>query len=294
MAEITKSMTITKINNVLAKGGNITFKAGTYDITDTLILCNNSNIKCEKGVEFKKKTPKAILMTKVAKTTTAYKGAHDITWDGGTFIGNTNTSQSNMISIVHAKNVTLKNMDMQKCVALHFIEVNASQNVDILGCVFSDHVTKAGKEHKECIQIDYAGYDGLAYANKTDKTYDGTHCQNIKIYRCIFKNNLCCIGTHTVSTLDKAHKNIVIEENVAIGRDSNKEDCVFAKILNFNGVEITGNCIEAFNKGIFVNRMATGHFNSGGTQKLSGYKYSANITARNNMFKNCLTDMMIK
>lgn len=283
MNEIKKNMSIDKINAILAKGGDIHFGPGTYNVTATMVLASNSHITCDSGTIFNKKTAAAMIMTKTAAKTTVFNGAHDITWEGGTFVGNTNSTQSDMIVLFHAKNITIERVEMKKCVGLHFIEINGCKNVTIKSCKFLNHVTKKGKEHKEAIQIDFANYDGLLYGTASAGYYDGTHCRDITITDCVFEDCPNGIGTHTVTNEDKYHKGITITENDIIGR-GNTAGGVGIKLLNMRDVTISKNVLKNLETGIYVNRMATGHKAHGGTEKLATYKMCQNFRVSGNVF----------
>lgn len=291
MVKITPNMTTKSINNVLALGGKITFAAGTYNLSDTLILTSNSDIKCDGNVVFNKKTSKPMMMTKVTKNTTVFKGAHDITWEGGKFVGDTNSATSNMILLFHAKNVSFVGCTFTGCVGLHFVEINGCKGIKILNCNFSNHKTKSGKEHKESIQIDFANYDGVLYGDAGAKYYDGTHCRDIVIYDCHFNNCRNGIGTHTVTYEDKHHKGITIDY---CKMDGCKLGGMGIKLLNMRDVTVSNCTIENFDNGIYIYKSATGHLNHGGTTKLDSPKMCENITLTNNTLRGNINDLKVK
>lgn len=266
---ISPNMTMGKINEVLSLGGDIVFRPGTYNITNTMVLTSNSNITCEPGCIFKRMAACYIVTTQVNSSTTLYNGAHDISWAGGTFIGNSCGNKSgNMFNIVHAKNIHLSGMVMKKCVHNHFIEINSSKNVTVTNCEFIDHIDKPADEHKECIQIDFAYHGGLAYAAQNSRTYDYTHCEDIYIVKNTFTRNTTCIGTHTQAYADQHHRNIQIIDNVATGNGVVGSNGIFARIVGMDNVLIKGNKISNFGRAVYVRDYTKSRYHNTG--------YSAN------------------
>lgn len=284
VTKINPTMTLKKINSILAAGGDIEFGAGTYKLKGTMILCSNSNIRCVAGTVFVKSSSKPMLQTSVSKKTTKYNGVHDVIWYGGRFDGDGNPAASNMVNLIHAKGIQLKNMVFENCHALHFVEIHACCGVEVNGCSFKNHIDTKGKEYKECVQIDFANYDGLVYADPGDPTYDGTHCSSIDIVGCVFENVTTCIGTHTVTTQNKQHSEILIRNCVARGRGTVGDYGVFARLLNMKNVFITGNTLKNFKEGVLIDRFKTGHKPSGGTEALGDYKRCSQICVRENTF----------
>ena len=90
----------------------------------------------------------------------------------------------------------------------HFIEMDASYNVEIRNCIFRDS-SSSGK--KEAINLDVpdAATGGFTWEGSSmDKTADDT----IYIHNNVFKNLTAGIGTH-MYTPGHPHKNIRIENN---------------------------------------------------------------------------------
>ena len=287
-AEITPDMSMTMIQRVLDKGGDIEFKKGTYKISNTLILFSNSFISCDDGVVFEKHCAPTMFLTNVGYKTTLYKGAHDIVWYGGNFISDVKSkTQSNIFTLFHAQNVTIRDITVQQDYAQHVIEINASKNIKVEGCTFMRH--KPPKDYKEVIQLDFANYAGFTFAPAESPCYDGTHCQGIKIYRNRFEKCGHAIGTHTVSTEAKAHKNIMIIENEYHGLNEG----IFVKLLNMQDVKVAGNDVTRADIMVKLNAMKTETFPHGGTRKVDLGKRNKNVTITENLVDSSTCEVVV-
>ena len=283
MAKIYPSDTMTNIQKKLKAGGTIEFTKGKYSITQTLYLYSKSDIKCEDGVTFYKKCVSAMFMTYVDSTTTKYSGVHDVSFTGGTLVGvNKSNTQSNHMTLCHAKNITIKNVTFQDGNNPHHLEINASKNIKVVGCTFKNHAPI--KAYKECIQIDFANYAGLTYADKSAATYDGTHCQDITILGCKFYDNTHCIGTHTCTTEDKAHKDITISECKA------EHVNVFAKFVNMNHVTACNNIISSADTAFYFPLKTKGVKPHGGDASITP-KYCKNVVLTDNDISYCIQEV---
>lgn len=214
MATIKPGMTATQINKYLKKYREITIKAGVYDLKKTLILHSNTTIFCEDGVIFNRKHGGRMMQTYVTPDTTKYNGVHDVTWTGGKFVANTNSSSAIVIVIVHSRNIKLNNMEITGCRDLHSIEINSSKDVHVNHTSISNQTCREGEEHKEAIQIDFCFKGGLAIegAVESSPVYDHTHCEGIVIFDCTFANVPNGIGTHSISEEEDYHTDIQIEQ----------------------------------------------------------------------------------
>ena len=288
MNTITPKMTMKQRQAVLDKGGQIKFTSGSYSITDTLYLSSNSSVVCDKDVTFVKKCKPAMFMTRVTDKTTKFNGVHDLSWTGGDIVSDvTGSTQSNIFSIVHAKGVLIQNVRFFRDRAQHCIEVNASKDVQIISCTFSDH--KPYKDYKEAIQIDFANYAGLTYAAADAPTYDGTHCRDISIRKCIFSESATAIGTHTVSHADKFHKGILIDYCDYFGDKTG----VFARLLNMRAVTVTNNYVEKALIAVLATTKSKEVLEHGGTVTVDSEKHCKNVTVKQNQLIDCYTDFSI-
>lgn len=214
MFYIDPSYSAKKINKALKEQREITFKGGIYKLTECLILHSDTKITCENSVAFERHHKGRMLQTFADENTTKYNGVHDVSWNGGFFYADTNETPANVITLFHAKNITLENVTVSGCRGYHSIEVNACKGVMIRGCCIKDQSSNPGEDFREAIQIDFANYDGLKIkgAKNTAKCYDNTHCVNIIVFDTVIKDCPNGFGTHSVSYKEDYHKKITLQE----------------------------------------------------------------------------------
>lgn len=274
MNVIKPTMTMKQMQTILNKGGRITFLTGTYNITQTLYLVSGTDITCEADVIFQKKCLPSLFMTKVNSKTTKYNGVKQLSWVGGKIVSEIqDKTQSNLITLVHAKDIHISDLVTLNDYAQHCIEINACRDVIIKGCSFNNH--KPPKAYKEAIQIDFSNFSGLTYADANDPTYDGTHCQNITVFDCSFGNVAHAIGTHTCSHENKAHKDIYISSNNYLAYQL--DDGIFMKCLNMQNVFADHNYITNASIGFKLNATKTETLSHGGTVKVDYGKRNRNV-----------------
>ena len=91
----------------------------------------------------------------------------------------------------------------------HFIEMDASQNVNVNRCTFTGY--KASKRHtSEAINLDTPDKKTRGFTHGWSQ-YDCTPNQNVQITNCIFSNLEKAIGTHQYS-VEKYHTDISISD----------------------------------------------------------------------------------
>lgn len=214
MYYIDPTFTTKKINKALKEKREITFKDGIYKLSECLILHSDTKITCESGVAFERHCKGRMLQTFADENTTKYNGVHDVSWYGGFFYADTNEAFANVITLFHAKNITLENVGVSGCRGYHSIEINACKGIIIQGCCIKDQSSKEGENFREAIQIDFANYDGLKIkgAKNTAKCYDNTHCANIIVIDTVIKDCPNGFGTHSVSYKEDYHKKITLQE----------------------------------------------------------------------------------
>ena len=288
MTTIKPSMTMTRIQKALNKAGDIKIESGTYKITQTLYLKSESKICCEDGVVFEKKCLPSMFMTAVTDKTTKYRGVKNLVWIGGYFRSAvTGKTQSNIITIFHADGVNISKAFFEGGKAPHCIEINASRNVTIGQCQFENHVP--AQAYKEAIQIDFAYYAGLTYADPDVPTYDATHCRNVQIINCNFFKVGHAIGTHTVAHEDKHHAGILVKGCQYVG----SKDGVFVKCLNMQDVIIAANTIRNASRAVFINAVKTEYQTNGVKVKVDNPKRCKDVLIQANGFTGCETEVQV-
>lgn len=282
---------MSRINALLAQGGNFKFVSGIYKIIDRLIIHSNSLIVCE-GAIFKRMCGHSIFRTEVGDGTTKYNGVHDVEFYGGEFWGDGCNDASNMIDIIHSNHIVIDGLDMHKAMKHHFIEINSSHDVIIRNCSFSDHVDDPEARYKEAIQIDFAYHGGLAFTDIDAKTYDGTHCSDITIENNKFINNYVAIGTHTRNGEDaQHHENIIIRSNTAIGKGivPGGSTGSFVRAMNMRHLVIEDNIASNFGCFVLIQEPISGKCFHGGSSRDIKYPYACeDIIIRRNTISNCV------
>jgi hypothetical protein len=286
-------MTSEKIQSCLKeKGCTIKFREGSYSITNTLYLYSDTDIILD-GATLIRKAGCYVFMTYANASTTKYNGQKNITISGGIIIGNGSKKISNLISIVHAQNITIRGLTLKNNVGSHAIEVNSSNNVVIDRCIFDGNIIDRKNPYREAVQIDFAYYGALNYAaGKLSACYDNTHCKSITVQNCLFKGFNVCIGTHTQTKSDEKHTGIYLTGNTAVGIGAVKGYGSCFKLINFEDVLIEGNQISGFARGIEITSSNRFYLANGSTVKkkppyVTGCK---DITIRNNTIQNASAD----
>lgn len=270
-------MSMDKIKSYLQKYRNITFKAGTYNISQMMTVYSGTTVTCEPGVIFKRTCRYQMLEMDANENLKGYGGTHDVSWTGGTFIANNREEDAIVIVLYHCSDIVLKNITVEGCRGYHSIECNSSQNVRIENCVFRNQSSLPDVDYREAVQIDFAYQLGYPYRGTVDApANDGTHCKNITITNCTFENCPNGIGTHTVYEKEKYHENIVIS------------NCTFKNIerwgiqlLSMKNVTIT-NCPTAT---VSVQKRTKGFTLTGDKVKMSKTRYNVNVVIDDNVFE---------
>ena len=97
---ITPNFSTQKINKALKENRYVEFKTGVYELTKPLIVYSNTDIVCQPGVVFKRWHKGRMMQLYVTPDTTKYKGTHDVTWTGGTFVADTNSANANTANAI--------------------------------------------------------------------------------------------------------------------------------------------------------------------------------------------------
>lgn len=268
MATIKPNFTIDKINQYFKKYKNITFKAGTYNITKMMTVYSGTTVTCEPGVLFKRLCKYQMLEMAASEDVTEYNGTHDVIWTGGIFKADTMAEDAIVIVLYHCKNITLQGIIVDGCRGYHSIECNSSANVLIKDCIFKNQTAIPGADYREAIQIDFAYQLGYPYRGSVNaQANDGTHCRDITIKNCAFENVPNGIGTHTVCDKEKYH------ENINIMRCTFKCVSNAIQLLSMKNVAIS----ECDTGHIEVQKRNKGYNLQGDKVKLAKTRYNVNV-----------------
>ena len=219
------------IQSAILEGTTVYFPSGTYLINKCLWNTSNTSTSSalwarpnqklifEPGAVLLRGTDSVnhILYTGNDGGVKGYDGTSDIEIIGATFDENSSlTTNCTALNLSHAKNVKIKNCKfINSSGTWHSIEVNSSKDVYISECIFENN------QNEEDIQIDSANGTGNIGSN------DGTSCDNIHIYNCIFDTQgHVAIGEH-----DRGwHKNIRVYNNIfRSSGDPDRGHCAFTE-----------------------------------------------------------------
>ncbi|MBQ4338508.1 MAG: hypothetical protein IJC37_03715 [Clostridia bacterium] len=238
-------------------GGTVYFPDGTYLVSAALIFYSNQHLKfSDKATVLRndKSTPmtRYLLASHSEPEWGEYDGTHDVVISGGTFDGNSNTTEhSTLVNTVHCNNITIENCRFVNCAHWHFIEINGTQNATVQNCVFDGPTYTYINEglYNEQVQLDMArhGSYGPVYncdGELIDFKSDDTPCRNIVIRNNIFK----CAGFPAVGHHgDIDHHNILIENNIfdgPSGTDGKSRGYIIFRPMVY-GITVKGNAFIA-------------------------------------------------
>ena len=245
------SEAIQKALDSVKKGGTVYFPKGVYCLHSHVKYYSNQDLIFENGATLLRgNSSMTILLTNYCDLTT---GGYDMTENvniiGGIFDANVNFNQNNctQLGFIHSKNTKVINCTFKhQASTWHSLEINASKNTVVDGCVFTD-VTTTGT-NAEMIQIDGATsqtvypWDGLK---------DGTSSCYTTIRNCFFDESQYspAIGNHSNS----AHLYTVIHDNMFVGLSSGRGAISF--VSNMKHIDIYNNTFINCKSG--VNTSAT-------------------------------------
>ena len=208
-------------------GGMLIFAAGTYHFTSTLCIPSNTTILIEDGATLVKTyytgdpwiEPTQSLFQTVSYSHTQtkftkYNGEHDIALIGqGSATIDLDFVKSIALTAAHCQRLTVRGITFKNLNSLHFIELDASKDVEISGNVFTGCVPSP-TQRKEAINIDTPDEETNGFKQGWT-SYDCTPDQNVYIFDNVFENLETAIGTHKYSE-GKYHKNIMITNNTFV------------------------------------------------------------------------------
>ena len=198
-------------------GGELHLNKGTYNLQFPLYIPSNTTVIFEDGVTIKRQDKGTLFIlcsyndVNTGKKFYGYNGVHDIKIIGrGKVVFDKEFGGNAAILMGHTKNILIEGITFARMsdTSAHFIEMDASNNVEIRNCTFEGS-TSGGK--KEAINLDVPdpATGGFTWEGSgQDKTANDT----VYIHNNVFKNLTAGVGTH-MYTPGHPHKNIRIENN---------------------------------------------------------------------------------
>lgn len=224
------SEAIQKALDSVKNGGTVYFPKGVYCLHSHVKYYSNQDLIFENGATLLRGLATMnLLLTNYCDTTT---GGYDMTENvniiGGTFDANVNFSNNNCthLGFIHSKNTKVINCTFKhQATAWHNIEINASKNTVIDGCIFTN-ITTTGT-NGEMIQIDGATAQNVY---PWDSLKDGTPSMFTTIKNCFFDESEFspAIGNHSNNS---AHLYTVIHDNMFVGLSSVRGAINFISVM---------------------------------------------------------------
>lgn len=238
-----------------SKGGTIIIKKGTYNIPNVLYIPSNVTIIFKDGVVLnkgnktgaKKFKPAATMFefvrpsrSKKKRVYGKYNGEKNITLkgEGNVVINMKRYNKGISMTMGHNQNVTITGITFKNMKTGHYIEMDASKNVNVNHCKF---LNATGDTKKEAINLDTPDKTTRGFTHDWSK-YDKTANYNVTIENCYFSNVGRSIGTHQYSG-GKYHTNVVIR-NCKMYK--NQEDPI--RLMNWKNPVITDNIMDTVKK----------------------------------------------
>lgn len=239
-----------------AGGGWVVVRPGVYLITATLRIYANTRLTLLPGAEFRRNVAATMLLNGDAiQNLGGYTGQGNIVIEGGlwnmrgTTVGL--TASAMCISIGHARNITIRGLEIRDLPGYHGIELNSTKDALIDNCRFRGYVDPGSRDFSEAIQLDLA--KGSAYFGGFGP-YDNTVCEDIEIRDCYVGASGTAgttawprgVGSHS-ATVGTRHKRIRITGN-------SFEGCLQYAIVNYayDDTVIANNTISGCGAGIRV------------------------------------------
>lgn len=244
-------------------GGTLTLKKGTYTITNILYVPSNVTIRFKDGVKIVKSKNVGNAKFKAAdgvfqvvpyrlsqkkRKGKKYAGSKNVKFkgEGKVTIDLKYVKNSKAIVTAHCQNVEIDNIIFLHMNTGHFLEVDATKNLHVTNCTFSDASTSTPYT-KEAINIDTPD-PVTGGVNLSWSSLDRTPNMGVTIEKCTFINLQRGIGTHKYSqkksggkwAINCYHQNLTIQNNTF---KNMKDTGVF--MLNWKNVTLQENQFDS-------------------------------------------------
>jgi parallel beta-helix repeat protein len=203
-------------------GAQVLVPPGVYLLGATLRGYNNTRLTLMAGAEFRRNHAGTMFINGDAgQAFGGYTGHSRITIEGGlwnmrgTTVGL--TASAMCISIGHATDITIRDLEVRDLPGFHAIELNSTSHGLIQNCKFRGYVDPGGRDFSEAVQLDLAKSVGVFGGFGP---YDHTPCEDILITGCHFGASGTAgttawprgIGSHS-ATITKWHRRVRISDN---------------------------------------------------------------------------------
>lgn len=167
-------------------GGWVLVPPGTYRCaTLPLRIRRGTRLTLMQGATFRRGAPNTFLLNgDAAQTFGGYTGHGDLVIEGGVWDMRATDNPTNpdmCISIGHARNVVIRDLEIRDVGGYHAIELNSTKNGAVTGCTFRGYLDTGGRDFSEAVQLDGAFrvsvFGGFG-------PYDGTPCEDVVMRDC--------------------------------------------------------------------------------------------------------------
>ncbi|WP_282793682.1 right-handed parallel beta-helix repeat-containing protein [Streptomyces sp. CC224B] len=278
-----------------AGGGQVTVPAGTYVLsTLPLRIRRNTRFTMLPGAVLRRGASETLILNGDANQTFGgYEGHGNIVIEGGVIdmrgTASGLTASAMCISIGHARNVTIQNVEIRDVSGYHAIELNATEHGVVRNCRFLGYVDPGQRDFSEAVQLDLAKMSGVFGGFGP---YDHQASQDIEISGCLFGASGTPgttpwprgIGSHS-ATIDRWHRRIRIVGNTF--RDTTQ---YAVSAYNWDDVTIAANTFQGCGSGVRLRSVIASDPED--TKKPDGTQTGASQTMRDiavtgNTFRTC-------
>lgn len=207
------------------RGGWVLVPPGTYMIGATLRIYSNTRLTLMAGAEFRRNVADTMIINGDAdQNKGGYTGESRITIEGGlwnmrgTVAGLTGDAMC--ISIGHATDITIRDLEVRDVSGFHAIELNSTSHGLIENCKFRGYIDNSSDQSRsfsEAVQLDLAKSVGVFGGFGP---YDHTPCEDILVSGCHFGASGTSgttawprgVGSHS-ATIGRWHRRIRIANN---------------------------------------------------------------------------------
>lgn len=241
------------------KGGWVLVPPGVYLIGATLRIYSNTRLTLMAGAEFRRNVADTMIINGDAgQNKGGYTGESRITIEGGLWNMRGSvaglTGDAMCISIGHATDITIRDLEVRDVSGFHAIELNSTSHGVVTNCKFRGYVDNSSDQSRsfsEAVQLDLAKSVGVFGGFGP---YDHTPCEDILVSGCHFGASGTAgttawprgVGSHS-ATIGRWHRRIRVS------------DCSFESVVqyaisayNWEDVTVTGNTFVGCGSGVRV------------------------------------------
>ncbi|GGR80982.1 hypothetical protein GCM10010252_19390 [Streptomyces aureoverticillatus] len=209
------------LNAARLRGGWVIIPPGRYLLSSLpLRIYGSTRLTLLPGARFIRGAAETVLINGDAgQNFNGYDGHGSITIEGGVWDCRGTapglTGSAMCISIGHARDITIRDVEIRDVSGYHAIELNSTKRASIENCRFLGYYDPGQRDFSEAIQLDLAKSSGVFGGFGP---YDHTPCEDIAITRCYFGASGTSgttawprgIGSHS-ATITKYHRRIRVK-----------------------------------------------------------------------------------